>query len=309
MIFFLRKIISSLFYLINLRRYSLKWKNIVMRVISKVDEMQRLSDAWKKKGDKLGFVPTMGALHAGHAALIRHARRENNKVVVSVFVNPTQFGPKEDFKKYPRPFSRDRRLCEALGVNILYHPSAKEIYPEGFRTFVIVEGLSEKLCGRFRPGHFRGVATIVLKLFEAVGPERAYFGEKDYQQLTIIKTMARDLNLPSQIIGCPTIREKDGLALSSRNRYLSPKEREAAPLFYEALSNAVKKTRPNIAPPKILSEAKREILKIQGSVIDYVSLVKDGTLEDVKKISGRMRIVAAMRLGNTRLIDNIAFSC
>ncbi len=277
-----------------------------MQVISKAASMRRLSDAWKKRGDTLGFVPTMGALHVGHAALIRLARRKNKKVVVSIFVNPTQFGPQEDFAKYPRTWGQDLRLCKELGVDAIFHPSAEEMYPEGFCSTVTIAGLSERLCGPFRPGHFSGVATVVLKLFEIVNPSRAYFGEKDYQQLTIIRRMVRDFNLACHIVGCPTIREKDGLALSSRNRYLSQEERAIAPTFYRILSNVAQKVHAGVSPKTALKEAKGELLEIPGLTVDYVSCVDSETLEDLKKVNGPARVISAIRIGKVRLIDNVA---
>ena len=261
--------------------------------------MSGLSAAWSKKGDLIGFVPTMGALHAGHGALIRRARRENRRVVVSIFVNPAQFGPNEDYSRYPRAFTSDKKICASLGVDAIFRPKTRDVYPEGYKTYVKVRGLSDILCGRFRPGHFKGVATVVLKLLQTVRPDRAYFGEKDYQQLMIIRKMREDLNLPVSIIGVPTVREKDGLALSSRNRYLSPAERQAAPRLYAALK--LGRRRP-------LSEVRREILKIPGVSIDYVSLLEARTLLPAKQRKGQLRLLAAIRMGKTRLIDNISVS-
>lgn len=279
-----------------------------MDKILKIASMRNLSNSWKKKSLKIGFVPTMGALHAGHASLIKRARKENNKVVVSIFVNPIQFGPREDLSKYPRPFAADARLCQNFGADVLFSPAAKEIYPDGFCSAVLVEGLSDKLCGQFRPGHFQGVATIVLKLFQIVSPSRAYFGEKDYQQLTIIRRLAQDLHLPVSIVGLPTVREKDGLALSSRNRYLSSKEREMAPLFYQALSLAAQAIRAGTRPSKALAAARREILNIPGVAIEYVSFVDGHTLEEISEPDDSARVMSAIRIGITRLIDNVALS-
>ena len=200
--------------------------------------MQALADGWRAKRLSVGFVPTMGALHAGHLSLLRRARRENKVLVASVFVNPTQFGPKEDLSRYPRPFKKDAALCRAAGVDVLFHPSPGGLYPPGFGAWVDVPALSATLCGPFRPGHFRGVATVVAKLFNLARPTRAYFGMKDFQQLAVIKRMAKDLDLPVRVVPCPTVREADGLAMSSRNAYLSPAERAAAARVPAALRAA-----------------------------------------------------------------------
>ncbi|MBI3551501.1 MAG: pantoate--beta-alanine ligase [Elusimicrobia bacterium] len=280
-----------------------------MKVIGRRAEMAALSDAWRRRGLALGFVPTMGALHEGHAALIRRARRQNKRVAVSIFVNPAQFGPKEDLSRYPRPFAADRRLCERLGVDALYHPSAREVYPKGVRTTVEVQGLSDLLCGAVRPGHFKGVATVVLKLFVTVRPSRAYFGEKDFQQLQIVRRMVRDLDLPVEIVGCPTVRDGDGLALSSRNAYLSPFERAVAPKLHQALRLGARLARKAGTPLRLLREVRRELLMIPGATIDYVSVVDPASLEDARRLKGRLRLLTAVRVGKTRLIDNIALSC
>lgn len=237
----------------------------------------------------VGLVPTMGALHEGHASLIRRARRECGKVVVSIFVNPTQFGPNEDYARYPRAFAADKALCAAAGADAVYAPDAAAMYPEGFKTSVEVGGLSTILEGAIRPGHFKGVATVVLKLLGAASPTRAYFGEKDYQQLLVIKTMVRDLDLPVKIVGCPIVREKDGLALSSRNRYLSPDERRRAAALNRALATG---------DP---AEARR---LLAGYELDYVVLVDAHTLKEATPRTRRKRILGAIRLGRTRLIDN-----
>ncbi|MBI4376676.1 MAG: pantoate--beta-alanine ligase [Elusimicrobia bacterium] len=272
--------------------------------------MRNLARRWRSKNLTIGLVPTMGALHAGHASLIRRARRECDRVAVSIFVNPAQFGPNEDFARYPRSLPQDRRLCASCGADAVYHPGTQDVYPAGYRTFVEVEGLSSLLCGRFRPGHFRGVATVVLKLFQTVVPHRAYFGEKDFQQLAIIKRMSSDLHLPVKIVGCPTIREKDGLALSSRNAYLSPEERAQARRLYAGLSRGVERAAAAGAKPESVTQAVRsEILAIPGVSIDYVSLVDENTLEDAPRLSGRLRLLAAIRLGKTRLIDNVPVIC
>ena len=281
-----------------------------MKVVARQAEMTELARRWRRAGESIGFAPTMGALHRGHASLIERARRENRRVVVSVFVNPTQFGPREDYARYPRAFSKDLRLCAAGGADVVYHPTAEQIYPEGFLTSVEVEGLSDVLCGESRPGHFRGVATIVLKLLETVRPARAYFGEKDYHQLAIIRRMVQDLGCDAEIVGCPTVRESDGLALSSRNAYLAPLERSAAPLLYAALKLGKRLTQDGaLAPQAISARVRWQILKsIPGAGIDYVSLVDASTLKPARALRGPLRLLAAIRLGKTRLIDNIALS-
>jgi pantoate--beta-alanine ligase len=240
----------------------------------------------------------MGALHAGHASLIRRARRENDRVVVSIFVNPAQFGPNEDFNRYPRAFAADRKLCAGCGADAIYHPSVAQVYPEGFGTFVEPPAsLANVLEGEFRPGHFRGVATVVLKLLETVRPARAYFGEKDWQQLAVVRRMAADLDLDAKIIGCPTIRDADGLALSSRNAYLSAEERAAAPRIHEALK---------------LGDARAAAARIRaalpGARIDYVRLVDAVTLVPRGPKTRALRLLAAVRVGRTRLIDNVPVS-
>ncbi|MBI4347518.1 MAG: pantoate--beta-alanine ligase, partial [Elusimicrobia bacterium] len=225
-----------------------------MKLIRTPDQMAALSAQWRRRGEGIGFVPTMGALHEGHRSLIRRARRENGKVVVSIFVNPLQFGPAEDYTRYPRPFYQDRRLCEAAFVDAVYRPDPGAMYPDGFCTTVSVAGLSELLDGEFRPGHFNGVTTVVLKLLEQTRPDRAYFGEKDFQQLTIVSRMARDLDLGPRIVPCPTVRERDGLALSSRNVYLSPQERSVAPKFPEGLrAGAAAAVRRGAKPKDVLA--------------------------------------------------------
>lgn len=264
--------------------------------------MQSLARRWQRRGLSIGFVPTMGALHEGHASLIRRARRETDRIVVSIFVNPLQFGPKEDFRRYPRTLDEDRVLCRREGVHAIYLPDAAAMYPKEFKTSVEVRGLSELLCGKFRPGHFKGVATVVLKLLEAVRPDKAYFGEKDFQQLAILRRMAEDLNLPARVVGCPTAREKDGLAMSSRNRHLSPAERSQASLLHASLAGAAGRAR---APEELVARARRGILRIPKVKIDYVALVDGQTLEPAKSLRGSLRLLAAIRMGKTRLIDNV----
>ncbi len=262
----------------------------------------------RKQGERIGFVPTMGALHEGHAALIRRARNECDVVAVSIFVNPTQFGPQEDFERYPRTLEADCALCEHEGVNVLFCPSASIMYPEGYATYVAVERLSEPLCGRSRPGHFRGVATVVLKLFNIVAPDVAYFGWKDAQQLILIRRMTEDLNLPIEIVGVETVREPDGLAMSSRNRYLDPESRRRAPALYEALLQARRAfEQEGVTDCSALAQQIRNhIAQHTGGRIDYVEIVSLDQLQPLTSVQkGNTLIALAVHLGGARLIDNI----
>ena len=255
--------------------------------------LKRLVDAWRKKGLTIGFVPTMGALHAGHATLIKRASRENDKAIVSVFVNPLQFGPNEDYGRYPRALPADRMLVAAAGAAAVYAPSAEEMYPKGFHTHVEVEGLSDLYDGKFRPGHFRGVATVVLKLFNQVRADRAYFGEKDWQQVRILEDMIRDLDVPVKIVRVPIVRERDGLAMSSRNAYLSPAERAAAPALRRALEAGRKEARRPNSRTETIAAAVRHALAGSGLKVQYVAVFEG-------------RLLAAAYLGGTRLIDNLS---
>jgi len=276
-----------------------------MKLIRSLAQMHRWSALQRKKSQTIGFVPTMGALHEGHLSLIRRARRENDFVAVSIFVNPTQFGPHEDFKKYPRNLSRDASLCRKERVDVLFAPSAASVYPTGYTTYVTVEGLSEVLCGRSRPGHFRGVATVVNKLFNVVGPDRAYFGQKDAQQAVIIKKMVKDLNMPIAVKVLATVRGPDGLALSSRNAYLNAKERADALVLWEALCLAQRLVKKGIRDAaKIIVEMKRVISQKRNSRIDYVVIVDASTLLPIREIRRGSLAALAVRIGKTRLIDN-----
>lgn len=271
-----------------------------------IKQMSQISKKARLAGRTIGFVPTMGALHEGHLSLIRRARRENEIVVVSIFVNPTQFGPQEDFKKYPRNFKCDAQMCKREGVDIIFYPPTKEIYPDNYRTYVLVEELSEVLCGKFRPGHFKGVATVVTKLFNIVQPDIAYFGQKDAQQVIIIKKIVEDLNIPVRIKVIPTLREKNGVALSSRNAYLKPSERRDAAVLYEALNLAKNLIRQgNRNSPDIIKEMKRIINKKKSAKVQYISVVGLGDLRPVERIKDSVLIALAVCLGKTRLIDNI----
>ncbi|MFN3739066.1 MAG: pantoate--beta-alanine ligase [Thermodesulfovibrionales bacterium] len=279
-----------------------------MKVIENIKEMQGHSKALILQGKRIGFVPTMGALHEGHLSLVRQARKDNDIVVVSIFVNPIQFGPQEDFARYPRDLEGDREKLKSESVDVLFYPDMKDMYPEGYKTYVEVEGLSERLCGAFRPGHFRGVTTVVTKLFHIVKPHRVYFGSKDYQQTVIIKKMVQDLNMDIEIITCPTVREADGLAMSSRNLYLNSAERKAATVIYRTLLEAEKLIREFRNPGEVrnimLDRLKGEPLV---SSIDYAGLYDPETLEDIKDYSEMKEILIAiaLRIGNTRLIDNM----
>jgi pantoate--beta-alanine ligase len=277
---------------------------IIQRSPSAVGKTVR---AWRRRGLKVGFVPTMGALHEAHLSLVRRAKKENDRVVVSIFVNPIQFGPNEDLSKYPRPFAKDASLCREEKVDALFHPSVAAMYPPGARTAVEVKGWSNLYCGASRPGHFRGVATVVAKLLGQVGPDALYLGEKDYQQLVILKRMVKDLDIGVRVVGCPIVRESDGLALSSRNAYLTPEQRKAAPLFRAALrKGAAAAKRRGASPHSVRAAVRSSLLKIPGSRIDYVAVADAATLEPAKALKGRLRLLGAIFLGNTRLIDNLA---
>lgn len=253
-----------------------------------------------------GFVPTMGYLHEGHLSLVRRARAENDRVAVSIFVNPTQFGPHEDYARYPRDLERDLRLLEPLGVDLVFVPSVEEMYPPGFQTWVIVEEVSRPLEGASRPGHFRGVATVVAKLFNILQPDRAYFGQKDAQQTVVIRRMVQDLNIPVEIVICPTVREPDGLAMSSRNTYLNPEERRAAMVLFRALQAAKARYEAGERDAERLREAMREVIRAEPLArIDYVSVAHPETLQELERVEGPALLSLAVYIGTTRLIDNL----
>ncbi|MDD5613484.1 MAG: pantoate--beta-alanine ligase [Candidatus Omnitrophica bacterium] len=262
----------------------------------------------KRQNKTIGFVPTMGCLHAGHFSLIRRACKENDLVVLSIFVNPIQFGPREDYKSYPRNFSRDLYYARKYGVDVLYYPSVKEIYKKDFSTYIDIEGLSSKLCGKSRPGHFKGVATVCAKLFSATLPDIAYFGRKDLQQAVIIKRMVRDLGIPVRIKVLPIVRERSGLAMSSRNIYLKPERREQAAKIYHALqeaNNVFKKGCTDVSAVKSLVRDK--LKKITGSKIDYIEIVDLKNLQPLNKVHPGSALVVALWVDKVRLIDNIIF--
>jgi len=268
--------------------------------------MSTLVKIFKKEGKSISLIPTMGYLHEGHLSLFRAARKHADVVVASIFVNPIQFGPKEDFEKYPRDIKRDEQLAESAGVDVIFHPSANDMYPEGFSTFVDVAGLTDKLCGASRPGHFKGVTTVVAKLFHIVRPDIAYFGQKDAQQAIVIKKMAEDLNMNVEIKIMPIVRESDGLAMSSRNMYLSVSERKDAPVLYESIKKAESLIRSGEKDAAKLTKAMEDMIRIVPSAkIDYVSVVDAKNLEKVKMITGETLIAIAVFIGKTRLIDNI----
>ena len=276
-----------------------------MKVVTTVKEVRDYVKQWKKNGETVGFVPTMGYLHEGHGSLITAARNNNDRVVVSIFVNPMQFGPTEDLESYPRDLEKDSKYCESLGADLIFHPGPSEMYHDDFSTYVDMSVLTEELCGLSRPVHFRGVCTVVNKLFNIVQPDRAYFGEKDAQQLAIIKHMVQDLNMDIEVIGCPIVREEDGLAKSSRNTYLSPEERKAALI----LSQTVELCKKLIADGEtdadvVVSKMKENIEKEPLAKIDYVKAVNGLTMQQQKEIKAPMLIAMAVYIGKTRLIDN-----
>lgn len=276
-----------------------------MDICYTIKDVRERVNAWKREGLTVGFVPTMGYLHEGHKSLMQAARANNDKVVVSVFVNPMQFGPNEDLESYPRDFEKDSALCESVGVDLVFHPEPEEMYADGFCSYVDMNGLTTELCGKSRPIHFRGVQTVVLKLFNIVKPDRAYFGQKDAQQLAVIKRMVKDLNVDTEIVGCPIVREADGLAKSSRNTYLNPDERKAALI----LSRSLKLGRELIENGE--TDAKAVIKAITESInteplakIDYVDVVDFDTITPVDSIGKSVLVAIAVYIGKTRLIDN-----
>jgi len=268
--------------------------------------MQEQAIAWRHGGDDIGLVPTMGALHAGHDSLVSRARRENQRVVVSIFVNPRQFAPGEDFEKYPRPLEQDRARLESLGVDAIFHPPVDQIYPPAFKTRVDPGPLGEVLEGKSRPGHFGGVLTVVLKLLNLTQPKRAYFGQKDFQQVVLVRQLVRDLGFPVRIVAVPTVREADGLAMSSRNAYLDPPQRQLAPVIHQALTEAAQAfTAGETDPAPLESLTIARLAKTPGLAIDYVVVVDDTTLSRPPRAAPGSVLVVAVKLGSTRLIDNV----
>jgi pantoate--beta-alanine ligase len=274
-----------------------------------VDAVRHAVHAARRRGLTVGLVPTMGALHAGHVRLINTARAETDFVVVSVFVNPTQFGPNEDLSRYPRLLERDLQICAAEGVSLVFVPEPATMYPAGFRTYVEVEGLQDVLCGASRPGHFRGVATVVLKLFNIVQPDVAFFGLKDAQQVRVIEQMAADLNVPVRIRRCPTVREADGLALSSRNQYLDPEQRRHAVVLSQALAEVRQRVEAGERDAGALERLVAErVGATPGARLDYVKVVDFDTLQPVERVGGNVLVAMAVFFGTTRLIDNVVLS-
>ena len=276
-----------------------------MQTLETIEAVRKQVNLWRQAGETIGLVPTMGALHAGHQSLIERAAEENDHVIVSIFVNPTQFAPNEDLTSYPRKLEEDQALCAKAGVEVIFHPEPQEMYLSGFDTFVEVHGTTEVLEGASRPTHFRGVTTIVLKLLQIAQPDRVYFGQKDAQQVAVIQQMVRDLNVPVEIIACPIIREADGLAKSSRNVYLNPAERKAALVLSRALNLARQRLNAGTREPKELIQLIiEEISKESLAKIDYVEIVDQKTLQKVETINAAILVPIAIYIGNTRLIDN-----
>ena len=277
-----------------------------MKVVSTIKEVREIVKAWKAEGKSVGFVPTMGYLHEGHESLIKRAVAENDVAVVSIFVNPMQFGPTEDLASYPRDLEADSKLCEAAGAKLIFHPEPEEMYHDGFCSFVDMNDLTNALCGLSRPVHFRGVCTVVSKLFNIVKPDRAYFGEKDAQQLAVIKRMVDDLNMDIEIIGCPIIREADGLAKSSRNTYLSEETRKQAVILSKAIFMGKKMIEDGERNPNVVIEEMKKLINTMPLAdIDYVEIVDQATMKNVEVIAGDILCAIAVRMGGeARLIDN-----
>jgi pantoate--beta-alanine ligase len=277
-----------------------------MKICKTIDDVCTASREARSKGKRLGFIPTMGALHEGHLSLVRAARAQCDVVAVSIFVNPLQFGPSEDLAKYPRTFEPDRDLLEKEAVDILFAPTLEEMYPAGAVTYVTVEGLSEKLCGKSRPGHFRGVTTVVAKLFHIVEPDAAFFGQKDAAQAAIIRRMVLELNMPVEIVVCPIVREPDGLAMSSRNAYLGPQERKSALALHRALTQVKNRFDQGERNAAILIEAGKLVIAQEPSVrLDYFEIVDPTTLNPMQELTGSALVAVAAFVGSTRLIDNV----
>lgn len=279
-----------------------------MKIVHSVKEVRDIVKQWRKQGLSVGFVPTMGYLHEGHGSLVEMASKENHKVVVSIFVNPIQFGPKEDFSSYPRDLERDGKIVEAAGGDLIFNPSNEEMYLGDFSTYVDMNGITEGLCGAKRPGHFRGVCTVVTKLFNIVLPDKAYFGEKDAQQLAVIKRMVRDLDIPVEIVPCPIVREIDGLAMSSRNTYLNTEERKAALALSRSLNSAKEALYKGERSAEKIKAMISEILTSEPLArIDYVNVVDSLSLTEVATIDKSVLVAIAVFIGKTRLIDNFIF--
>jgi pantoate--beta-alanine ligase len=291
-----------------------------MQLSKTINEIRETVALARRRGKTIGFVPTMGALHAGHGSLIQKARAECGYVVVSIFVNPTQFGPTEDFNKYPRTLDADSRLCESMGADCIFAPSAEEMYPQinvasasggpsavkpANLTWVDVEQLTSGLCGASRPGHFRGVTTVCAKLFHIVGPDKAYFGQKDAQQVAVIRRMVEDMNFPMEIVVCPIVREPDGLAMSSRNRYLSPDQRKKAVCLHQALCRCKERVEQGVVSADQLITQMTQVITSAGVQAEYISIVDARTLQPMASLTADALVALACRVGSTRLIDNM----
>lgn len=282
----------------------------MMVILKTIDEVRKQVKAWKKEGLSVGLVPTMGYLHEGHQSLIQKSVEQNDRTVVSVFVNPMQFGPNEDLESYPRDLDADAKLCEATGADMIFNPEPSEMYAEGFCSYVNMTGLPDALCGLTRPVHFKGVCTVVSKLFHIVTPDRAYFGQKDAQQLAIIMRMVMDLNMDIEIVGCPIIREKDGLAKSSRNIYLTPEERKAAVVLSKAVKLGQKLVADGEKDAKTVVDKMKALISAEPLAdIDYVEMVNMDTMKAIDRVEGHILCAMAVRFGKARLIDNFIIDC
>lgn len=281
-----------------------------MKVVHTIQEVRDFIKSQRAEGKSIGFVPTMGYLHEGHLSLMKRAREENDVVVASIFVNPMQFGPNEDLDSYPRDLDHDAKLCEEVGVSLIFNPEPEEMYAPDFTTFVDMNGVTKELCGKSRPVHFRGVCTVVNKLFNIMTPDRAYFGQKDAQQLAVIKRMVRDLNMNIQIVGCPIVREEDGLARSSRNTYLSEAERKAALVLSRAVRLGEQMAKDGEKEAAKIEAAMREVIEAEPlAKIDYVSIVDAVSIEPIQQLQGEILGAIAVYIGKTRLIDNFMMDC
>lgn len=276
-----------------------------MQIVKTVEDVRRQVKVWREQGLSVGLVPTMGYLHEGHKSLIDRAVEQNDCVVVSVFVNPIQFGPTEDLATYPRDLEHDAAICEEAGADLIFHPQPEEMYYDDFCTYIDMDSLTKELCGKTRPTHFRGVCTVVGKLFHIVGPDRAYFGQKDAQQLAVIRRMVRDLNFPLQIVGCPIVREEDGLAKSSRNTYLSPEERKAAVILHKGLTKGEEMVKAGERDARKVKKAICDIIASEPlAKIDYVDIVDFDNIQEKEVLEGSVLAAVAVYIGKTRLIDN-----
>lgn len=281
-----------------------------MKIVTTIEEVKEQVREWKSQGLTVGLVPSMGYLHEGHASLMKAAVSQMDRVAVSVFVNPTQFGPNEDYDSYPRDLDHDIAVCEEQEVDMIFHPSVEEMYGKNYNTYVTMETLGDELCGRSRPIHFRGVCTVVTKLFNILTPDKAFFGQKDAQQLAIIKRMVKDLNMNLEVVGCPIIREDDGLAKSSRNTYLNPEERKAALILSKTIFMGQKMVEHGERDVKTLLDAMKANIETEPlAKIDYVEVVDGETMQKVEKIEDSVLVAMAVYIGNTRLIDNFIYEC